>query len=109
MIPKGQRLSRTESSRADREGFRASVGVIQARVLPLPEAAVGRYVVIAGKAASKSSVDRHTIRRRVAAAMNEAVAAEGFRGDAVVRVRADVSKRPFEDLVADCKALLRRR
>lgn len=109
MVPKGHRLSRDESSRVDREGFRASEGSIQAKILPISEAKGPRYVVIAGKSASKSSVDRHTIRRRVSAAMEQALTESGFLGDCIVRVRSDVSKTSFEDLLAMCRALLVRR
>lgn len=109
MVPKGHRLSREESSRVDREGFRASEGSIQARILPLPEEKFQKYVVIAGKTASKSSVDRHAIRRRVSAAMEQALTESGFLGAVVVRVRSDVSKTPFENLVAVCRTLLVRR
>jgi ribonuclease P protein component len=109
MVPKGHRLCRDESSRVDREGFRASEGSIQAKILPIPGARGPRYVVIAGKSASKSSVDRHTIRRRMSAAIETILTESGFLGDVIVRVRSDVSKTPFDVLLATCRALLARR
>lgn len=109
MVPKGHRLCRDESSRVDREGFRASEGSIQAKILPIPGAQGPRYVVIAGKSASKSSVDRHSIRRRVSAAIEHVLNETGFMGDVIVRVRSDVSKTPFETLITTCRALLVRR